>query len=363
MLYKRGRIWWTEFEHAGARHRLSTGETDSRRAAKKARRLRVEVEDETGPGGRQRGVALDLLEALDLERVEQMGLKGRDRTIKELWAPLLRHLGARRDITELRVSDIDLYEGARRAEGVRGQTIRREVQALVRGLRLAKRAQPPLIRVLPFDPDDLRTITSDPPLPAQQAKEWAALEIAKVLDRLSKKAVTAGIRDQMRLVQLTGLRLAELKRLRPSWVVRGKLHVPAIAGAKTKRPRDLPLTPEAKAIIRKWAKKARDRKPDDHDPRLFARGKPNKALADASERARMAAVLTPRDIRAWYITHAGRHDPAAAQRLAGHTSIATTNRYLHADSRRILAAARAAAEAAGAPTRRSPQRKDRRRKA
>lgn len=356
MLYKRGRIWWTEFEHAGERYRLTTGQTNPRAAAKRARAIRVEVESDAGPGGRQQGVALELLESLDIERVEQLGL-GEDRTatIKEVWAPVLRLLGPRADVYGLTVSTMDEYEGRRRAEEVRGQTIRREVQAVVRGLRLAKRAG--TIRALPFDPDDLRKITSDPPLPAQQAKEWAALEITKVLDRLSKKAVTAGIRDQMRLVQLTGLRLTELKRLRASWIIRGKMQVPAIAGAKTKRPRELPLTPEAKGIIKKWAKKVEVGAP------LFARGKPNKALADASRRARMAAVLTPRDIRAWYITHAGKSDPAAAQRLAGHTSIATTNRYLHADSKRILAAARAAAEAAKAPTRRSPQRKDRRRKA
>lgn len=356
MLYKRGRIWWTEFEHAGARHRISTGETDHRRASKEANQLRAQVEKEAGPGGRPRGVALDVLRALDVERAEQVGLGGsRRKTLLEVWSPVLRLIGQRTDAHALSLTVMDDYEGRRRAEDVRGQTIRREVQAVVRGLRLAKRAG--VIRVMPFDPDDLRAIASDPPLPAQQAKEWAAIEIAKVLDRLSKKAVTAGIRDQMRLVQLTGLRLTELKRLRASWVVRGKLRVPAIAGAKTKRPRELPLTPEARAVIKKWAKKL------EGDAPLFARGKPNKALADASRRARMAAVLTPRDIRAWYITHAGRRDPAAAQRLAGHTSIATTNRYLHADARRILAAARSAAEAAGVPTRRSPQGKRKKRKA
>lgn len=359
MLYKRGRIWWTEFEHAGVRYRLSTGETNPRTAAKAARRKRVEVEDQAGPGGRAWGVALDVLETLDLERVEQQALgERREETITGQWAPLLRLLGPRRDVATLRLRDVDTYEGSRRSEGVRGQTIRREVQSLVRGLRLAKRAG--VIRALPFDPDDLRDIASDPPLPSQQAKEWAAIEITKVLRCLSRKAVTAGIRDQMRLIQLTGLRLTELKRLRWSWVRRRALHVPAIAGAKTKRSRPIPLSDEALALIKRWAKK---RDPKGEDLPLFAHGKPNLALKSASTRARMAAVLTPRDIRAWFITHAGKRDPVAAQRLAGHTSIQTTNRYLHADQRRVLAAARAAAEAASSPTRRSLQRKDRRRKA
>ncbi len=287
-----------------------------------------------------------------MERVEQMGLSNEQvRAISERWAPLLALLGSARDITALRLADIDAYEGKRRAAGVRGQTIRREVQALVRCLRLAKRAG--TISRMPFDPDDLRDIASDPPLPSQQAKEWSALEIAKVLSKLSRKAVTAGIRDQMRLIQLTGLRFTELKRLRWAWVHGRLLVVPAIGGSKTKKPRTVPLSVEALAIIKRWRR-------DDGEP-LFARGKPNLALKQASARAKMGAVLTPRDLRAFFITHAGKRDPRAAQALAGHTSIATTSRYLHADKGRILRAARLAADAA-APTRRSPQRKPTRRK-
>lgn len=354
MLYKRGRIWWTEFEHAGARYRITTGERDSRKAAAKARRIRVETEEAAGPGGRVSGIALELLEGLDTERAEQQALgERRGETLAGIWAPLLRIFGTRRDVSSISLAEIDAYEGQRRTEKIRGQTIRREVQALVRGLILAKRAR--MLRALPFDPSDLRTIASDPPKPQQQAKAWGALEIAKVFDRFSKKAVTAGIRDQMRLIQLTGLRYTELKRLRSSWVKGKTLYVPAIEGAKTKRTRAIPLPPEAIAIIKKHRKKK--------DAPLFAKGKPNKALRDASKRARMRAVLTPRDIRAWYITNAGKSDPVAAQRLAGHTSIQTTNRYLHADDARILAAARAAAEAAQVPTVRSPQRKTASRKA
>jgi integrase len=137
-------------------------------------------------------------------------------------------------------------------------------------------------------------------------------------------------------------------------VKRSVLVVPAIEGAKTKQARTIPISKEALAIIKRW-------RPEDDSP-LFPKGKPNLALKAASARAKMGAVLTPRDLRAFFITHAGKRDVRAAQSLAGHTSIATTSRYLHADERRILAAARAAAEAA-APTRRSPQKKQQRRKA
>lgn len=280
-----------------------------------------------------------------------------------MWGHLLAHLGGPyRDATTLTLADVDAYEGARRGKA-RGQTIRREVQSLVRGLRLAKRAG--MIDAMPFDPDDLRIISSDPPKPTQQAKAWTPEEIAAVLANLSAKAITAGIGDQMRLVQVTGLRYTELKRLRASWVDGATLTVPAIDGAKTRTPRIVPLGSEALAILQKWL--ARSDAP-------FQGGKPNAALALASIRAGFAngvvptegpmrgkatmvsgRVLTPRDLRASYITQAGRHDPVAAQLLAGHTSIKTTSRYLHAHQDRLLAAARAAENASKVPTVGSPQ--------
>jgi len=344
VLYRRGRTWWVKFVHAGVRYRLSTGEADRRRAEAQGRRIRVEVETSAGPGGRPVGLALRVLRALDLERVEQQRLGDvRARTIRGLWAPLLRLLGERRDVGVLRLTDLDTYEGARRGEGVRGQTIRREVQTLVRGLGLAKRTR--AIRALPFDPEDLRQIDSDAPKPQQQSKLWSADEIARILGALSKRAVTAGWRDRLRIIQLTGLRLEELRRLNPAAWVRGdELFVPA-SGAKTiTGARAIPLPPEALAILARWRP---------------VRGKPNVALALASHRAGVHAVLTPRDLRSWFLTQAGRADPRAAQLLAGHTSIATTTRYLHADSERVRAAARAAAEAAGVATELWPQSQNR----
>lgn len=334
MLYRRGKTWWLRFEHAGERQYFSTGETDRGAAEKKARKIRVDFDDRAGPGGRQAGVRLDALEALDLERVERKGLDGRALTIEELWRPLYRHLGGPgRDVTTMQTQEIAAYEGARRAEDVRGQTIRREVGALRRGMRLAVRD-----RVLYFDPirwGELDEIESDPPNEAQASKEWNAVEIGRVLGKLSAKAKTAGIGDLCRFIQLTGLRLEEVRRFRATWI-RGKmLHVPAIDGAKTGETgaRSFPIGTEAMRLAAKRPK--------------FKIGKPNKALALASSRAGFDRVLTPRDLRAWAITQAARVDLLGAQRLAGHTSIATTSRYLHAGKDAIKTAAQAIEAAAG----------------
>lgn len=345
MLYRRGNIYWTEFEHAGQRHRLSTGETNLRAAAAKARRLRVETEEALGPGGRRRGVSLAMLQAMDIARVRSKGMKRREQDIENIWSPVLRILGAGRDAAAMTIDDISAYEGARRievfrGEAVRGQTIRREVQALRRGMTLAEKSGE--IYRDPINWRHVDAVASDPPSMTKSGKLWTADEIRRVLGKLSRKAVTVGVRDRLRLIQLTGLRIEELQRLTPAWVRNGVLCVPH-TGSKTREPRTIPLNKEARAIIKKW--------------KTFERRSPNKALALASHAAGFAAVLTPRDLRVFYITHAGRQNLAAARDLAGHANIATTSRYLKSDFRSVLEAAEAAQKAAGVPTRRSPQRK------
>ena len=71
----------------------------------------------------------------------------------------------------------------------------------------------------------------------------------------------------------------------------------------------------------------------------FAIGKPNKALKLACEKAGFTKVLTPRDLRAHRITKWAKRSPLAAQKLAGHPSMATTNRYLHPDAEFIRSVA------------------------
>lgn len=341
-LYRRaGRPqWWVKFRWRGALWRRSTGETNRTAAVRAARQIRAQIERDAGP--EVKGAALVALAALDVLRVERARMGDRRAaTVEAIWRPLLVHLGQHRDASTITAADLAAYEGARRQEpgsdgrGVRGQTIRREIQALRRGISLAMREG-----IMTADPIDWRSVRvrSDPADPRLASKLWSAADIALALDHLSAKAKTLGIGAAMRLVQLTGLRLTELRRLRPGWAAGSDLRVPAIDGSKTRAARTIPMPAEVGEIIAAWR--------HDDDAPLWPTCRPNRALRLACERAGLAAVLTPRDLRAWYLTQAGRHDPVAAQRLAGHRSLATTSRYLGADAERMLAASRAAAEAA-----------------
>lgn len=325
MLTKRGKYWHYKFQHNGQQYRGTTGCTNRRAAEAEARRIRVELE-QAAPKARRGQLSICELEAYDIARAADEGLgKQRQDTIEGLWSPLHRLMLP--DVARLTIGAVMEYVGKRRREGVRGQTIRREVQALVRALRIAKRDDG---FPLPFDPADLPRIKSDPPKEAQRGKLWRLEQIEAVLGKLSKKAITAGHLDRCRLILLTGLRLEELHRLRPGWVVAttdggNLLHIPAEA-AKWGKARTIPLCDDAIDIIDRCAP--------------FARKKPNKSLTLASERAKLPGVLTPRDLRTFYLDLAARlsGDPVAAQRLGGHTNIATTGLYLHGDTERAMAA-------------------------
>jgi site-specific recombinase XerC len=299
--------------------------------------------------------------------IEHLERRGRDElriaTVENLWRNLERHLGATTDVMTLTASHLERYEGQRRAETyhgehTRGQTIRRERQALRKGLRLAKRDG--LIRCMPFDWDDLDDIESDDAKVEQEAKVRELADINKALGALSQKAVTAGYDRMLRFILWTGLRLEEFRRFEPSWIkpapkpVRGQpkiaamLDVPASA-AKIGDPRTLPLLASGLAVAKKWGHR-------------FAGRKFNHALKLACIKAKVSPVVTPRDLRATYLDLAARHDPVAAQKLGGHRNISTTGLYLSASTARAVAAGGRAAKDAGGH-RKGPQQQQRRRKA
>lgn len=329
MLYRRegSAFWWLKFNYRGQTFRRSTDQADRADAERAARQIRAGIEKDEGPQPGADGVTLAVLSELHVQHVKGRGFdRHRVKDIENLWRHLFAHLGGeQRDATTLTVDEVEGYEGARKSvDKVRGQTIRRERQALRKGLSLAKRGG--YVGRLPFDWDDLEVIESDAPLRQQEAKTRSDAVIAKVLAALSRKAKTAGHDKMLRFLRLTGLRLEEFRRYEPSWLhpaPRGSkaaalLVVPPEA-SKTNEGRVLPLTDEALGIAKRWGGE-------------FKGKKFNHALWLASAEAGVSPPLTPRDLRATYITHVARRDVTAAQRLAGHTNVATTGRYVELDA-------------------------------
>ena len=317
MLYIRSNTYWCKFKHRGRVHRLTTGvRVESagapRAAAAQEQRLRAQAVLDEGPGRSSASdVTLAALEELHVEHLENRGAAElRVSTVRNLWRHLERHLGEHRDVMTLELRDLDAYEGARRRDGARGQTIRRERQALRRALRLAKRDG--LIPMMPLDFDDAERIKSDPKRKSQAAKLWPIETIDAVLEALSSKARAAGHIELCRFVMMTGLRSTELARASAFEVTRLRRGGTAVAllevpddGAKTAEARTLPLSREALVIFNRWRHR-------------FAVADVAHALTRASRKVGLEPGVTLRDMRKFYLSHAARSDLAAAQKLAGH---------------------------------------------
>jgi hypothetical protein len=336
-LYPRGGVYWTRFKHRGQVWRYSTevrvaDKGAHAKALKAARVIRSETVLREGPGGRATNqVSLAAIEELHIESLESKGFGDiRIATVENLHRNLQKHLGEHRDVMTLRLADLADYEGKRRKDGAKGQTIRRERQALRRGLRLAKRDGH--IERLPFDWDDLEPIASDPKKASQTAKLRDITVIERVFAKLSVKARTAGHAHICRYVMMTGLRSGELGRA-AGFIVRklgrgqgapALLEVPD-DGSKTSDPRVIPLSPAALEIHEEWSHR-------------FASVDVAHALKRASNLAGVNPGLTLRDLRKFYVSHAARSDLPAAQRLAGHRKVSTTALYVDADLGRAVRA-------------------------
>jgi integrase len=292
----------------------------------------------------------------DVTRALAMGADPatRGQTLKWMWAQLLKHLG---DL-DVGAVDYDLvldYIGKRRAAGAKGQTIRREVQALKRGLVMAERRG-----WIGRAPGHWPAIKSDAPDEKQRGKLHPIESIRLMLGELAPE-----VRDEVTFVALTGLRAAEVKRVRYAWAeplpssspVPAVLRIPA-AASKTRQERIVGLSQEALDILeRRFAAKP-------EAELVFSQENHKKALRDACKRAGVARI-TLRDLRHTYATLALHRtgDAVAVQAALGHNDLRTTQRYLSSTVERTVSAGASVAAALdlaekGSPDRGHPKRKN-----
>lgn len=333
-------IWWYDFRAGGRRYRKSTGLEDrgaAEAAALEARRAALEAAARPAV---DEGVDLALLAGLDVERGLAQGIGPDQRqSLEDCWGHLCRVLGA--DLSPSQV-DYDLaqtYIGQRRQEGLRGQSILKEIQCLKRGLKIARRKR--WIQELP----ELPQVRKDPANKAQAGKLHDPMVLARWLEALDLEGRADGAREQAELVLRTGLRADEVRRLQLGWIeiapeldgVAALLHVPADK-AKNRKERWIGLTPEALALIRRRAQETGAQTP-------FA-GLHRRAFVTAGQRIGYPQVITLRDLRHTHSTLGTwkTGDAAGVQAALGHQDLTTTQRYQSSTLARTAAPAVAVGE-------------------
>lgn len=333
-VYKRGDVWWYRFQVRGREHRGSTRTGDRRAAQVEERRVRA-ITEAGAPDSRPAG-AIDVAQLAEWDAARALAegvAESRAKTLEWIWTPLADHFGAR-PVQGIDHQALVGYVAKRRAGGVRGQTIRREVQALKRGLEIAKGRG--LILTVPPSP----RIRSDAPSDAQRGRLHPPEMLAAWVGALHQDA-----RDEVELALRTGLRAAELKRIAPSWVepapagaeTRYVLRVPA-ASAKGRRERVIGLTDAAAAIV------LRRIEANPEATTVLSQSSHRRAYRTASAAIGYGTRIKLRDLRHTFATLAvaGSGDPWAALESLGHRDLRTTSRYQHTTELRASATAAAA---------------------
>jgi len=269
--------------------------------------------------------------ALDVDRVlsPAAGIRNPEQrvdTLRAIWTPLLRAFGS-----ECAVESIDSRGLARYVEQrqVAGQTVRREVQALLRGLKLA-RAQGLSSHTIDDTPRIANAEKSS--LSSGRRLDWSTVD-AFCLE------IGEDLADQVVFAVLTGLRLTELQRVHRHHIVR-TAHGPVLAlessTTKGKKAREVPLLPRALEIA--------ERRAVGGGP-LFDQQSHKKAFRGASARLGLPYAIKLRDLRKTFAHSVWEKsgDVRLVQLLLGHSSISTTERYLDGASSPKLAGAVAGA--------------------
>lgn len=325
---ERTKFWWTRFYVNGKEFRISTGEKDKRRAISAAARIKLERQSSSassastdrpnGLGSISKLAEEDILHATErgTSKIHQESLSGK-------WARILRTLGPDTAPSIITADILTGFVNDRRAQGVRGQSIRRDIAAIRRALIIALKWK--WITVLPEFPK----LQNDDK--SAQAGKLIAPEIIKALFReVSKEA-----RPAVEFAAHTGLRFAEICRIEAKFIepapygstAAAILRLPGPA-AKNRRSRTIGLSKRALEIAKAQT-----------GPMLFPYRHYSQALSRACERLKLPYTVTMRDLRHTFASNALRAsggDLSAVSKALGHSEIETTALYLHSSEENVL---------------------------
>lgn len=319
-LYRRNDspVFWTRFKFRGREYRRSTGVVDKRSAKAFERKYRAGIEGTTTT--RTTTHTLPDMEALDIRRASNRRRDLGTQTLSTLriaWGHLVAYYGALAP-SRIDAEAVAAYVASRRSDGVRGQTIRRELATLRRGLVLAG-----------IVPPQFPTVDSDTPRASQAGKYVEPGILTKWVAALPQDA-----HDVALFAALTGLRAQEISRVRLAWLATAPsgvvLHLPADA-TKTRKARTIGLPAEAVAILKRYPQGFQI------DPTVLRR-----AFARASLAVGVGAIHL-RDLRHTYATLALEEtgDLRATMEALGHTTLAAASRYQSSTTSRTTAVAMA----------------------
>jgi integrase len=285
----------------------------------------------------EEGVIADLalLAGYDYARAAADGVGKRQMNqLERFWEKhLFRLLGVGLPIAEITYSTVIAYLTARRAEGARGQSLRKEIGCLKRTLKVAVREG--LIPVVPELPERIKT---DPARSWQRGKLHPLPVLVAWLDEVKRREAedsrSAGAWLQARVSLQMGLRgESEAQQLAASWLEEvpasvtrasgavGAVRVPASA-AKDREERLVGIDAEM------WSLLAAEAEGKPWDAPLLP-GRHDKIYRAASVAIGYKRPITLRDLRHCYASYAAEEvDLVAVQSALGHADLEVTQRYL-----------------------------------
>ena len=373
MLYRRGTTWWVKFKSNGKRVRRSTGKTARGEAKREALQI-IAAERRATPArspGRGSGRLITLAAEAEAAAIRRGLSDGEVQATGIIWRNLLDHFGEDTSVRDVTAEQIAAYEGVRRSKttrrrvakgkwvetpaGIRGQTIRRELGRLRRGMQTALARG--WLHALPAFPKIRKE-------PARAGRKGRVIPIAKALDAISRMPPEAGAEYTVAL--LTNLREAELHRLEASWIEAApkKSGVPAIfrvpaAAAKDREERVIGCPQIVLDVLGPIAAEI-------PSGPLFPRSRwqNRRAIRTASRASGVPFRITLRDMRKTYASIAGASESVAAIGASlGHEDLETTSIYVEAELSKTVAVSAAVAsawKAAKGPQRQGPQSKKKR---
>ncbi|MDG1478448.1 MAG: site-specific integrase, partial [Myxococcota bacterium] len=318
------------------------------------------------PAGHPAPVPLSELKKLDLIRARAKGVSDKQiRALTDQWDNhLLRILGPDTNALTLTYDDLVNYIATRRQDAghggkrARGQSIRRERQALFRGLAAVRRRLKH--QGIQFELPEAPEIKDDPADRAQKGKLHPPEVLAKWLDELRTleaeechhSSLRRGALAQAEVALFSGLRSEEMERLTVEWLEQAAPEVREQTGYNwmIRLPEDGTKThderlvgvPEfvARDIVALW-------KPGmPYEAPLLA-GNHRRAFRNAARRIGYTKTITPRDLRHCFgtLSAQGTGDARATQAALGHADLRTTQRYLSATQVRTVSASKAVVSA------------------